>query len=59
MSEREDAMAAAIRTLNRLFDEATRDGFKVEADVNNSYRWAGTDAYCPFLSVTISRPVKL
>jgi hypothetical protein len=55
----EHEMREAIRTLNRLFDEATRDGYRIEVDLKDTFLWAPTESRCPLIAVTISRPIKL
>jgi urease gamma subunit len=54
----EAAMREAVTTLNRLIDEAARDGWKIELDMQTAYHWVGTGDV-PRLALTISRPIRL
>jgi hypothetical protein len=54
----EQAMRDAVATLNRLIDEAAREGWKVEVGCEAAYHWVGV-ADCPRVVVTVSRPIKL
>jgi hypothetical protein len=52
-------MREAVVALNRLLDEATKEGWKVEVEFETAYRWANTGAYCPSVAVVVSKPVRL